>query len=125
MRPGQQQHGLGLLAFVRGQPVDLRGLANAVPQPQARARLQPARIGHPGQQGQGAAPAQAAQACGAGRIGGDKAFGRLQQGKLCGDVEFAVAKERASMITPVPGGVGPMTIATLMQNTLDACELHD
>mgnify|MGYP003611918897 FL=1 len=55
----------------------------------------------------------------------DVGINRLETGKLCGDVEFAVAKERASMITPVPGGVGPMTIATLMQNTLDACELHD
>lgn len=55
----------------------------------------------------------------------DVGINRLENGKLCGDVEFDVAKERASMITPVPGGVGPMTIATLMQNTLDACELHD
>ena len=55
----------------------------------------------------------------------DVGINRLETGKLCGDVEFAAAKERASMITPVPGGVGPMTIATLMQNTLDACELHD
>lgn len=42
----------------------------------------------------------------------------LENGKLVGDVEFAVAKERAGWITPVPGGVGPMTIATLMENTL-------
>ncbi|AUZ03953.1 MULTISPECIES: bifunctional methylenetetrahydrofolate dehydrogenase/methenyltetrahydrofolate cyclohydrolase FolD [Vitreoscilla] len=55
----------------------------------------------------------------------DVGINRLDTGKLCGDVEFAVAKERAGMITPVPGGVGPMTIATLMQNTLDACQLHD
>jgi methylenetetrahydrofolate dehydrogenase (NADP+)/methenyltetrahydrofolate cyclohydrolase len=40
-------------------------------------------------------------------------------GKLCGDLDFASAAERASWITPVPGGVGPMTVATLMQNTLD------
>jgi methylenetetrahydrofolate dehydrogenase (NADP+)/methenyltetrahydrofolate cyclohydrolase len=46
---------------------------------------------------------------------------RLENGKLCGDVEFDVAKERASWITPVPGGVGLMTVATLMQNTYDAC----
>ena len=46
-------------------------------------------------------------------------------GKLVGDVEFDVAKERAGWITPVPGGVGPMTVATLMQNTLYAAEqLH-
>ncbi|MFT3835486.1 MAG: bifunctional methylenetetrahydrofolate dehydrogenase/methenyltetrahydrofolate cyclohydrolase FolD [Myxococcaceae bacterium] len=41
-------------------------------------------------------------------------------GKLCGDVEFEVARERASWITPVPGGVGPMTIAMLMSNTVEA-----
>ena len=46
-------------------------------------------------------------------------------GKLVGDVEFDVAKERAGWITPVPGGVGPMTVATLLQNTLYAAEqLH-
>jgi methylenetetrahydrofolate dehydrogenase (NADP+)/methenyltetrahydrofolate cyclohydrolase len=43
-------------------------------------------------------------------------------GKLCGDVEFAAAAERAGAITPVPGGVGPMTIAMLLQNTVAACE---
>ncbi len=55
----------------------------------------------------------------------DVGINRLDTGKLCGDVEFDVAKEKAAMITPVPGGVGPMTIATLMQNTLDAAVLHD
>jgi methylenetetrahydrofolate dehydrogenase (NADP+)/methenyltetrahydrofolate cyclohydrolase len=45
---------------------------------------------------------------------------RLADGKLCGDVDFASARERASWITPVPGGVGPMTIAMLLQNTLTA-----
>jgi methylenetetrahydrofolate dehydrogenase (NADP+)/methenyltetrahydrofolate cyclohydrolase len=45
---------------------------------------------------------------------------RTPEGKLCGDVEFAVASERASLITPVPGGVGPMTVAMLMRNTLKA-----
>ena len=40
--------------------------------------------------------------------------------KLIGDVEFEEAKNNASFITPVPGGVGPMTVATLMSNTLDA-----
>ncbi|MGL6072266.1 MAG: bifunctional methylenetetrahydrofolate dehydrogenase/methenyltetrahydrofolate cyclohydrolase, partial [Craterilacuibacter sp.] len=45
-------------------------------------------------------------------------------GTLCGDVEFDTARERASFITPVPGGVGPMTIATLLQNTLDSANLH-
>ncbi|KAF0811793.1 Bifunctional protein FolD protein [Andreprevotia sp. IGB-42] len=52
----------------------------------------------------------------------DVGINRLESGKLCGDVEFDVAKERASWITPVPGGVGLMTVATLMQNTIDACE---
>ncbi|MCU7808452.1 MAG: bifunctional methylenetetrahydrofolate dehydrogenase/methenyltetrahydrofolate cyclohydrolase, partial [Candidatus Thiodiazotropha sp. (ex Semelilucina semeliformis)] len=47
-----------------------------------------------------------------------------EQGKLVGDVDFETAKERASWITPVPGGVGPMTIATLLENTLQAAELH-
>ncbi|MBM5571896.1 MULTISPECIES: bifunctional methylenetetrahydrofolate dehydrogenase/methenyltetrahydrofolate cyclohydrolase FolD [Deefgea] len=51
----------------------------------------------------------------------DVGINRLENGKLCGDVEFDVAKERASWITPVPGGVGLMTVATLMQNTFDAC----
>lgn len=43
-------------------------------------------------------------------------------GKLCGDVDFNAVKEKASYITPVPGGVGPMTIAMLMQNTLTAAK---
>lgn len=51
----------------------------------------------------------------------DVGINRLDTGKLCGDVEFDIAKERASWITPVPGGVGLMTVATLMQNTYDAC----
>ena len=55
----------------------------------------------------------------------DVGINRLENGQLCGDVEFAVACERAAMITPVPGGVGPMTIATLMENTLQAAEIHD
>ena len=50
---------------------------------------------------------------------------RMPDGKLCGDVDFNVAKERASWITPVPGGVGPMTVATLMENTLMALELRE
>ena len=45
-----------------------------------------------------------------------------QDGKLCGDVDFENVKEKASAITPVPGGVGPMTIAMLMQNTLTAAK---
>jgi len=45
--------------------------------------------------------------------------------KLVGDVEFEVASQNASYITPVPGGVGPMTVATLMENTLQAQKLND
>ncbi len=52
----------------------------------------------------------------------DVGINRLDDGRLTGDVEFAPAAERASWITPVPGGVGPMTVATLMQNTLEAAE---
>ena len=50
----------------------------------------------------------------------DVGINRNAEGKLIGDVEFATAAERASWITPVPGGVGPMTIAMLLQNTLEA-----
>ncbi|ATB40870.1 bifunctional 5,10-methylene-tetrahydrofolate dehydrogenase/5,10-methylene-tetrahydrofolate cyclohydrolase [Cystobacter fuscus] len=52
----------------------------------------------------------------------DVGMNRMPDGKLKGDVEFAAALERASFITPVPGGVGPMTIAMLMRNTLDAAK---
>ena len=55
----------------------------------------------------------------------DVGMNRLPDGKLCGDVEFDAAAERAAWITPVPGGVGPMTVAMLMQNTLDAAERRD
>lgn len=54
----------------------------------------------------------------------DVGINRLEDGRLVGDVEFEVAKERAAFITPVPGGVGPMTVAMLMQNTLEACGKH-
>ena len=55
----------------------------------------------------------------------DVGINRLDCGKLAGDIEFDVAKERAGWITPVPGGVGPMTVATLMENTLYAANaLH-
>lgn len=50
----------------------------------------------------------------------DVAINRKDDGKLCGDVDFEKVKEKASYITPVPGGVGPMTIAVLMKNTLNA-----
>lgn len=55
----------------------------------------------------------------------DVGINRLENGKIVGDVEFDVAKERAAWISPVPGGVGPMTVATLIENTLYACnEFH-
>jgi len=50
----------------------------------------------------------------------DVGINRNADGKLVGDVEFGPAAERAGWITPVPGGVGPMTIAMLLQNTLEA-----
>jgi methylenetetrahydrofolate dehydrogenase (NADP+)/methenyltetrahydrofolate cyclohydrolase len=53
----------------------------------------------------------------------DVGINRGADGKLIGDVEFEAAKERASWITPVPGGVGPMTRCTLLQNTLQAAEV--
>lgn len=52
----------------------------------------------------------------------DVGINRLENGTLVGDVEFDVAKQRAAWITPVPGGVGPMTVATLLHNTLYAAE---
>ena len=55
----------------------------------------------------------------------DVGINRLDDGRLVGDVGFAAAARRASWITPVPGGVGPMTVATLMQNTLEAAEASD
>ena len=54
----------------------------------------------------------------------DVGINRLPDGSICGDVEFDAALEHAGWITPVPGGVGPMTIATLLQNTLHANKLH-
>jgi methylenetetrahydrofolate dehydrogenase (NADP+)/methenyltetrahydrofolate cyclohydrolase len=53
----------------------------------------------------------------------DIGISRLDDGKIVGDVEFDIAKTRAGFITPVPGGVGPMTVATLMENTLLAQKL--
>jgi methylenetetrahydrofolate dehydrogenase (NADP+) / methenyltetrahydrofolate cyclohydrolase len=55
----------------------------------------------------------------------DVGINRLPSGKVVGDVEFAAAAERASWITPVPGGVGPMTIAMLIQNTLEAYQFRE
>jgi methylenetetrahydrofolate dehydrogenase (NADP+) / methenyltetrahydrofolate cyclohydrolase len=54
----------------------------------------------------------------------DVGINRREDGSLTGDVEFAAAAERAAWITPVPGGVGPMTVATLMENTLEAAETY-
>ena len=54
----------------------------------------------------------------------DVGINRLENGKLCGDIEFDTASERASYITPVPGGVGPMTVASLIENTMEACEKY-
>ncbi|MDD6911040.1 bifunctional methylenetetrahydrofolate dehydrogenase/methenyltetrahydrofolate cyclohydrolase FolD [Actinobacillus minor] len=54
----------------------------------------------------------------------DVGINRDTDGKLTGDVEYQVAAEKASFITPVPGGVGPMTVAMLMQNTLQAYRNH-
>ena len=53
----------------------------------------------------------------------DVGINRTEDGKLCGDVDFDEVSKKASYITPVPGGVGPMTIATLMKNTLTAYKL--
>ncbi len=55
----------------------------------------------------------------------DIGINRLADGTICGDVDFNVAKTRAAYITPVPGGVGPMTVATLMENTLLALEMSE
>ncbi len=52
----------------------------------------------------------------------DVGMDRDEEGKLCGDVDFDTVEQKASYITPVPGGVGPMTIATLMRNTLTAAQ---
>lgn len=55
----------------------------------------------------------------------DVGMNRLPDGKLCGDVDFEAVREKAGYITPVPGGVGPMTIATLMQNTVTAARIQN
>ncbi len=55
----------------------------------------------------------------------DVGINRKADGKLCGDVDFAQVEPKASYITPVPGGVGPMTIATLMKNTLTAFKIQN
>ena len=55
----------------------------------------------------------------------DVGMARNKEGKLCGDVDFAEVEKKASYITPVPGGVGPMTIATLMKNTVTAAKIQN
>ena len=55
----------------------------------------------------------------------DVGMNRNAEGKLCGDVDFASVEKKAGYITPVPGGVGPMTIATLMRNTLTAAKVQN
>jgi methylenetetrahydrofolate dehydrogenase (NADP+)/methenyltetrahydrofolate cyclohydrolase len=55
----------------------------------------------------------------------DVGINRMDDGRLVGDVGFEEAAQRASWITPVPGGVGPMTVATLMENTLEAAQAAD
>ena len=55
----------------------------------------------------------------------DVGINRSPDGSLCGDIDFETAKMRAGLITPVPGGVGPMTIASLMENTLLSAEMRD
>ena len=55
----------------------------------------------------------------------DVGMDRDENGKLCGDVDFENVKDKCSYITPVPGGVGPMTISTLMKNTIKACKLQN
>jgi methylenetetrahydrofolate dehydrogenase (NADP+)/methenyltetrahydrofolate cyclohydrolase len=78
----------------------------------ARADLVVAAVGQPGMvRGEWIKP---------GAIVIDVGMNRLENGKLVGDVEYAAAAERASWITPVPGGVGPMTVAMLMNNALEA-----
>lgn len=55
----------------------------------------------------------------------DVGMNRDENGKLCGDVDFEAVKDKCSYITPVPGGVGPMTISMLMQNTLTAAKIQN
>jgi len=55
----------------------------------------------------------------------DVGINRLEDGSLAGDVDYEQAVERAAWITPVPGGVGPMTVASLLQNTLDSAKARD
>ena len=55
----------------------------------------------------------------------DVGINRMENGKICGDIDFEATKEKAGAITPVPGGVGPMTIAMLLYNTVQAYKLQN
>lgn len=55
----------------------------------------------------------------------DVGMNRNENGKLCGDVDYDAVAEKCSFITPVPGGVGPMTIAMLMKNTVEAWRIQN
>ena len=55
----------------------------------------------------------------------DVGMDRDENGKLCGDVDYAACFDKAGYITPVPGGVGPMTVAMLMKNTLTAAKIKN
>lgn len=61
----------------------------------------------------------------AGAVVVDVGMDRDENGKLCGDVDFAAVEPKASYITPVPGGVGPMTVATLLKNTVTAAKMQN
>ena len=54
----------------------------------------------------------------------DVGINRLEDGTLCGDVDFEAVAPKASVITPVPGGVGPMTVCSLLENTIDCYVRH-
>ncbi len=73
----------------------------------------------------GSAKFVTADMVGEGAVVIDVGMNRDENGKLCGDVDFENVKDKCSYITPVPGGVGPMTIATLMKNTLKAAKLQN
>ena len=60
-----------------------------------------------------------AEMVGEGAVVIDVGINRTEDGKLCGDVDFEAVSPKASVITPVPGGVGPMTVCSLLENTLD------
>ena len=55
----------------------------------------------------------------------DVGINRMANGKLCGDVDFEAVKDKVAAISPVPKGVGPMTVCMLLSNTLEAYELHE